>query len=315
MKTDAVTPADLARSVLSVPPLPRGADGAIHEGETRRLVDWLHAGGVTTYMFGGNANLYNIGVGEFATLLDVLERVSPADGWVIPSIGADYGKACDQVDLLRERAFPTAMLLPLTFPATPAGVATGLRKLADRYGKPLIAYVKNEGYIGARDLAALIADGAVCTVKYAVVRKDPAEDPLLSELLSATGSGERIISGIGERPVIDHVTRFGLNAFTSGSVCVAPHLSTAILKALKRGDTAEAAALREHFIPLEDLRDRHSPIRVLHAAVKEAGIAETGPMSEFLSNLDDPALLAEIRAAAETLRARSLERAETSAVG
>jgi 4-hydroxy-tetrahydrodipicolinate synthase len=302
MKTDAVTPADLARSVLAVPPLPRSADGALHEGETRRLADWLRAGGVTTYMFGGNANLYNMGVSEFGALLNLLERIAPADGWMIPSVGADYGKACDQIDLLRERAFPTAMLLPLTFPATPAGVATGLRKLADRFGKPLIAYVKNEGYIEARDLAALIADGAVCTVKYAVVRKDPSEDPLLSALLDATGSGERIISGIGERPVIDHVTRFGLAAFTSGSVCVAPHLSMAILRALKRGDTAEAAALRSLFIPLEDLRDRHSPIRVLHAAVALAGIAATGPMSEFLSNLDDPAVLASIDEAATALR-------------
>jgi dihydrodipicolinate synthase/N-acetylneuraminate lyase len=315
MKTDAVTPADLARSVLSVPPLPRGADGTLQEGETRRLVDWLRAGGVTTYMFGGNANLYNMGVAEFAALLDLLQRIAPADGWMIPSVGADYGKACDQIDQLRERAFPTAMLLPLSFPATPAGVATGLRRLADHYGRPLIAYVKNEGYIEARDLAALVADGAVCTVKYAVVRKDAGEDPLLSALLDATGSGERIISGIGERPVIDHVTRFGLNAFTSGSVCIAPHLSMAILKALKRGDVAEASALRSHFIPLEDLRDRHSPIRVLHAAVGEAGIAATGPMAEFLSNLDDPAILASIRAAAAALRAKSLEHGKPINVG
>ena len=306
MKTDAVIPADLARSVLSVPPLPRGADGAIHEGETKRLVDWLHSGGVTTYLFGGNANLYNMGVSEFGTLLDVLERISPADGWMIPSFGADYGKSCDQIDILKHRAFPTAMLLPLTFPATTSGVATGIRKLADRYGKPLIAYVKNEGYVEPRELAALLADGAVCAVKYAVVRKNTAEDALLSSLLDAVGSAERIISGIGERPVIDHLTGFGLNGFTSGSVCIAPHLSTAILQALKQGDVEEAASLREHFIPLEDLRDRHSPIRVLHEAVTLAGISETGPMSPFLSNLDDAAVLTAIRAAAETLRAASV---------
>lgn len=306
MKTDAVIPTDLARSVLSVPPLPRGADGAIHEGETKRLVDWLHSGGVTTYLFGGNANLYNMSVSEFATLLDVLERISPADGWMIPSFGADYGKSCDQIDMLKHRAFPTAMLLPLTFPATTSGVATGIRKLADRYGKPLIAYVKNEGYLEPRDLAALLADGAVCAVKYAVVRKNTSEDALLATLLDAVGSTERIISGIGERPVIDHLSGFGLNGFTSGSVCIAPHLSTAILKALKQGDVALAASLREHFIPLEDLRDRHSPIRVLHEAVGLAGISETGPMSPFLSNLDDAAVLASIRTAAETLRAASV---------
>ena len=314
MKTDIVVPADLARSVVSVPPLPRGLDGAMHEGETRRLVDWLHSGGVTTYLFGGNANLYNMGVSEFGALLDLLERISPADGWMIPSFGADYGKACDQVDILKHRAFPTAMLLPLTFPATTSGVATGIRKLADRYGKPLIAYVKNEGYVEPRDLAALLADGAVCAVKYAVVRKDPGEDALLASLVDAVGSGERIISGIGERPVIDHLTRFGLNGFTSGSVCVAPHLSTAILKALKAGDIAGAASLRENFIPLEDLRDRLSPIRVLHEAVSLAGISQTGPMSPFLSNLDDAIALAAIRSVADRLRAASLEHGNAATV-
>ena len=40
----------------------------------------------------------------------------------IPSIGADFGKAANQAAILRERAFPTAMVLPLSFPATPAGL-------------------------------------------------------------------------------------------------------------------------------------------------------------------------------------------------
>ena len=57
MKTDAVTPADLARSVLAVPPLPRQADGAISADEPRRLVAWLLGGGVSSILFGGNAIL------------------------------------------------------------------------------------------------------------------------------------------------------------------------------------------------------------------------------------------------------------------
>ena len=42
-----------------------------------------------------------------------------------------------------------------------------------------------------------------------------------------------MISGIGERPAIAHWKHFGLRAFTSGSVCVGPRGSTAILAALK----------------------------------------------------------------------------------
>ena len=39
------------------------------------------------------------------------------------------------------------------------------------------------------------------------------------------------------------------------------------------------------FCPLEDLRNKIHPIRVLHHAVAAAGIAETGPMQPMLSDL------------------------------
>lgn len=306
MKTDAVTPADLSRSVLAVPPLPRHADGTISASETQLLIAWLKAGGVSSFMFGGNANLYNMGVGEYGTLCDILEAAAPPDAWIIPSIGADFGKALDQVDILRERAFPTAMLLPLSFPSVPRGVATGLRRLAERYGRPLIAYVKNEGFLDPADIAALFRDGVITAVKYAIVRKDPTVDPTLAAILDAVGSGERIVSGIGERPAIVHFSAFGLASFTSGSVCVAPHLSTALLAALKAGRQPDAERIRAAFLPLEDLRDAISPIRVLHEAVRLAGIAETGPMAPFLANLDDGAALAAISDAAGALKAQSL---------
>ncbi len=301
MKTDAVEPADLARSVISVPPLPRASDGSLSRAETARLVDWLVEGGVTTFLFGGNANLYNMGLSEFGALLDLLESVTDDENWVIPSIGADYGKASDQVDALRERDFPTAMLLPASSATTPTGVATGLRRLADRYGRPLIAYVRSEGYLAPRDLAALFDDGAVCALKYAIVRANPSVDATLAAMLDAVGTAERIVSGIGERPAINHLSGFGLAGFTSGSVCIAPHLSTALLHALKGGDTEAAARLRAHFLPLEDLRDAYSPIRVLHEAVRLADIADTGPLAPFLDNIDEPLALAEIEAAARRL--------------
>ncbi|MEY9200209.1 dihydrodipicolinate synthase/N-acetylneuraminate lyase [Sinorhizobium fredii] len=136
------------------------------------------------------------------------------------------------------------------------------------------------------------------------MRPEPKNDPYLADILDAVGSGERIVSGIGERPAIDHM-KMGLAAFTSGSVCVAPHLSTAILKAGREGRFAEARALRESFLPLEDLRDAHSPIRVLHEAVRLAGICEAGPIGDFLTNLDGAERLEAIGKAARELRARS----------
>jgi dihydrodipicolinate synthase/N-acetylneuraminate lyase len=253
-------------------------------------------------MYGGNANLYNIAPSEFVALCELLIELSKDSDWMIPSVGSDFGKAQDQLTYLKTMPFPTAMVLPHRFPATPAGVAIGIRKLADTYGKPVIAYVKDDGYIDAAHLGKLEADGAICAVKYAIVRDNPKVDPFLDDMLSVVNS-DIVISGIGERPAIDHLTQFGLGAFTSGSVCVGPASSTAILKALKRGDLNEAAKLRELFMPLEDLRDGISPLRVLHAAVHLAGIADTGPLLPYLSNVTDAKQLADIERAAKALLA------------
>jgi 4-hydroxy-tetrahydrodipicolinate synthase len=304
LKTSPITSADLRRSVIAVPPMPRHADGAINPEGNRRLLDHLRAGKVTTFMYGGNANFYNLGVAELGQVLDGLQPMLADGDWLIPSVGADFGKAAEQIDLLRERPFPTAMVLPLRFPANPKGVASGLGKLAARFGKPIIAYVKDEGYIDNADLAALVRDGAVCAVKYAIVRADPKQDGVLADLVQRMGA-DLIISGIGERPVIDHFRAFGLRAFTSGSTCVAPALSNRIREALHAGDDATAAATRELFLPLEDARDAHSPIRILHAAVDLAGIAPTGPIGEFLSVIDDRQVLDKLKPIAADLLARN----------
>jgi 4-hydroxy-tetrahydrodipicolinate synthase len=312
MKTTPVSSADLAASVLAVPPLARRADYGIDREENARLVEHLRAGGVRTFMYGGNANLYNMGVAEFLELCDLLVALARDGDWFIPSFGSDYGKAFDQLTMLRDYPFPTAMALPHRFPATATGVATGLRRLADAYGKPLIAYVKDDGYVGAADLGRLAADGAICTVKYGVVRDQPANDRYLADILAHVDRAI-VISGIGERPAIDHLTKFGLTGFTSGSVCVAPGLSTALLAAVKRGDLGEAGRLRALFMPLEDLRDAHSPLRALHEAVRLAGIADTGPMLPFLSSIDDPTVLAAIERASRELLDREQEHATVAA--
>jgi 4-hydroxy-tetrahydrodipicolinate synthase len=302
MKTTPITAADLARSVLSVPPLARRADFTIDPAENARLLDHLRSGGISTFMYGGNANLYNIGVTELRGLAELLLKLARDTDWIIPSVGSDYGKALDQVTMLRELPFPTVMVLPHKAQSTPAGVAIGLRKLADAYGRPVIAYVKDEGYVEAADLGRLVKDGAICAIKYAIVRDEPVNDTFLAELVDCVGRS-MLISGIGERPAIDHLTKFGLQAFTSGSVCVAPGLSMALLRAIKRGDLVEARRIRALFIPLEDQRDRHSPLRVLHDAVRLAGISNTGPMQPYLTGFTEPAIVAGIEKAAKELLA------------
>jgi dihydrodipicolinate synthase/N-acetylneuraminate lyase len=56
---------------------------------------------------------------------------------------------------------------------------------------------------------------------------------------------------------------------------------------LKAGEYEQAAALRESFLPIEDIRDTLGPARVLHAATTAAGIAECGPIPPFTTELTE----------------------------
>jgi dihydrodipicolinate synthase/N-acetylneuraminate lyase len=284
VKTGSITAADLARSVLSVPPLARRTDLTLDPDANRALIRHLEAGGVSTLMYGGNANFYNIGLYEYGALLDFLAEAAAPDSWVIPSAGPDFGKLVDQARVLRGRAFPTAMVLPQTFPATPDGSARAISIFAEEFGRPVIVYVKAENFLTPTHVAKLVDAGIVAGIKYAIVRQDARVDAYLTELVDRVDRS-LIISGIGERPAIVHLRDFGLNAFTSGSVCVGPRGSMQLLAALHAKDHAAAEKLRAAYLPLEDIRDELSPIRVLHEAVTLAGIADMGPMLPHLSNL------------------------------
>ena len=286
MNNAPITPEVLANSVIAVPPLARDADLKVCPIENAKIMRHLEAGGVRTLLYGGNAMFYHIGLGEYAETLAMLQEHAGGDTTVVPSVGPAYGPSMDQAVILRNFDFPTAMVLPARDIATPAGCATGIRKLAEAYGKPIVLYIKFEGYLEPEDAKSLVEDGIVNWIKYAIVREDPGQDDYLSKLVDCVDRSI-IVSGIGEQPAITHINRFGVQSFTSGCVCVAPGLSMKMLQALKAGNLEGAESIRQTFKPLEDLRNNINPIRVLHSAVAEAGIAETGPILPLLDEVND----------------------------
>jgi dihydrodipicolinate synthase/N-acetylneuraminate lyase len=290
---------ELQASVLAVPPLARRADLSLDRSANADLIGHIERGGVSTLMYGGNANFYNVGLYEYAEILDMLLETASPDTWIIPSAGPDYGKMIDQAAVLRDRPFPATMVLPASSASTFEGAEVGIAKFAERLGRPVIVYVKSETYITPRSIGRLAASGVVKAVKYGIVRPNPAHDDFLRELVDCVDRSI-VISGIGERPALVHWREFGLASFTSGSVCVAPRVSQDILLALKRGDFTTAERLRAAFIPLEDCRDAWNPVRVLHEAVTLAGIADMGPLLPLMSNLE-PARVEQVRAAAAKL--------------
>lgn len=285
MDTRPITPSRLASSVIAVPPLARGADETVSRDENVRLMRHIESGGVDVLLYGGNANFYHLRPSEYAAVLAMLAEGAGPGTLVVPSAGPSYGVMMDQAEVARDFAFPTVMVLPHQGLNTFAGVETGLRRFAERLGRPIVVYVKQEGYVSPAEVARLVKDGCVSWIKYAIVRPNPAEDPFLKELLQQVPAS-LIVSGIGEQPAVVHLRDFGLNGFTSGCVCVAPALSMAFLKAATAGDWAEAERIRAIFKPLEDLRNAINPVRVLHESVRLAGLAETGAVLPLLSGLN-----------------------------
>jgi len=186
---------------------------------------------------------------------------------------------------------------------TDAGVATGFRKFVEALGKPAVLYIKFEGYLQPETVATLVNDGLVSWIKYAIVREDPAQDDYLSRLIEVVDP-RLIVSGIGEQPAITHLTKFQINGFTSGCVCLRPDLSQSMLTAINAGDLERAENIRAIFKPLEDLRNEINPIRVLHQAVALAGIANTGPILPLLSPLGTTEAR-RVQQAAQTLLSQS----------
>jgi dihydrodipicolinate synthase/N-acetylneuraminate lyase len=298
MQTAPVTPADLARSVIAVPPMARDRDLKFQRGENEKIVRHIEAGGVNILLYGGNANFYHTAPSEYEHILGELASIATPDTLVIPSAGPAYGVMMDQAEVIKGTRYPTVMVLPHQGLTTSEGVVRGLSRFAEKIGKPIVVYIKYGDYLSVEGTKELVDSGIVSWIKYAIVRDNPTDDPFLSRLVDVVDP-RIIVSGIGEQPVIEHLVDFKVNGFTAGCVCVRPDLSDRLLKAVQSGDLDLARRIQAIFKPLEDLRNGVNPVRVLHEAVRLAGIADTGPALPLLSGVtpdQETAILAAVEA-------------------
>lgn len=286
---NALTPADYASSVVAVPPIALNADYSVNASANEAIIRHIENGGVDILLYGGNANLYHFGLDDYRAAMQAIIASAAPTTHLITSIGPDFGKAMAQVPIARDLGFRNVMVLPTNFPADPAGVATGVRKLAEAFGSGLILYLKRENYVDPDELAKLIAEEAVSFVKYAVERPDASKDAYLDAVLSAIGT-EKIASGMGETPIHDHLGTRKLTTYTSGAVCIAPAAASELLALYKAGEAAEALKLSQPFVEFEKLRLALGGLQVLHDGLRLSGIANTGPLMPMVSNLPADAL-------------------------
>jgi 4-hydroxy-tetrahydrodipicolinate synthase len=293
-------------AVYPVPPLARKRDArrSLDFVQNEKILRHLQKHGITNVVYGGNAFLYHVTLAEYHELIEWAAGFT-REFSIVPAVGPSYGRAMDQVPLVRKHRFPSVLVLPCGDPRDAAGLETGMREIAEACGIPLSVYIKHEADFGpdrdaGLDAIGRLVDSKVCgSIKYAVVRKDPADDGYLASLLRRV-SADRVISGIGERPAIVHLRGFKLNGFTTGSGVLAPRLSIELLNACVRKDYTAAEEIRRAFLPFEDLRDAWGAAPVLHAGVEVAGLAETGPVPPFVSSVSAPQV-DQLRPVARTL--------------
>ena len=163
-------------------PLPRNPDArrTLNFEAAEAVAAHVQAGGITRYLYGGNAFLYHITLDEYEALLAWLAGF-PAPRWAIPSVGPSFGRAMDQARLVRRHAFRCVMQLPCGDPRDAAGMEAGLREVADACGVPLILYLKSEDGFGGdleRGLDAvgrLVDDGVAVAIstRWFVTTRNP----------------------------------------------------------------------------------------------------------------------------------------------
>jgi len=271
-------------AVVAVPPLARHDDLRIDAEANHELARYLLGRGVTTLLYGGNANLYHIGLADYEAMLEALMPLEKVGALVLPAAGPDFGKLMDQAPLLRRHDAKTAMVLPQDRFIVETGVERALRLFVDAFGRPATLYLRGERYLSPERIARLLEEGVVELVKYAIERAEPLDDPYLGELVRLAPAA-RIVSGDGEGPALDHIFGFGLAGFTSGAVCLAPRAANAMLEAARAGERDRAEALRRRFMPFDRLRRQHGPAPVLHDAITLSGLAEMGRIAPMLDHV------------------------------
>ena len=301
MKKSSVSEVDICRSVWAVPPIALDKGNLPIDAPNSALISHIETGGITTILWGGNANIYGMTCRTFTAMAEMIpDWVSP-ETWAIPSVGPDYGKLMEHAAVIRGQGYPAAMLLPYSGPRDVWGTEAAIRDFVDLAGMPVILYIKQAAYLPPERIAILIEEGIVTALKYAVETHDLCVDPYLDKILTCVPVS-RIVSGIGEIAAIPHLTTFALSGFTAGAVCIAPQRSARVHKALLQGSPETAKELCLSIQPLEDLRNSYGAIPVLHEAITASGIADMGRIRPHFSPLETD-IVARIQSAVEPLLA------------
>jgi len=275
----------LAGKVLADLPMALHADLSVNGEATLRLIAHVRAGGIAALLIGSNANLQAFGLAQFAAAVEIAAEAA-RHGPVVLGIGPELGRTLDQAPLIERAGLANLLLLPVLAPADTHGTADGIRHIADRLGRGVTVDLVRDNHLRPVTLRKLAEEGAVTAVRYGVPMPNPGDDGYLDRVIEVMGP-ERVIGGLGETAIMDHLAVRRLAGFSSGAAALVPGRIRAIVEAIAAGAPGEARRLLAPVLELERVRAMLGPIQVLHDAVSHAGIAPMGPQMPMLSRVKD----------------------------
>ena len=289
MKTDAVTFADLAGSVLAVPPLARNADLTLNKAANAALIKHIEARGRHDAALRRQRQLLqHRPVRIRARSLDGWPRWRRPGTWVIPSVGPGLRQDAGPGGGAEEPQVPHRHGAADDLPDDPrwggdraAPLRRGLRQADHRLHQ-------GRGLPDARG-----GQAAWSTTAWWRPSNTPSSAPTRARTRSCRKLVELvdrryIVSGIGERPVITHLRDFGLQRLHLGlGLRGGPRGSTQILTACKRKDWDTAAKICARRTSRS--RTRATPIRPSASCTRRSAWRASptpGPLLPLLSNLE-----------------------------
>ncbi|MBI2503458.1 MAG: dihydrodipicolinate synthase family protein [Candidatus Latescibacteria bacterium] len=269
-------------TVLVVAITPRRPDLSVDLEGVRRNARYLRGFGVQVAMPEcGTGLVYDATLAEYEAVVGAWMEEVGEEVLVVPGIGPGYGRALEMGRIARSLQVPGVMIMPVVGPASAAGVAEGMRRIAQQVALPTVLYQRRLDLMPVEQVVELCRLDEVVGLKYAVDNTAAFE-----QIAAQAGAAAAMLCGMAEDPCIEYLER-GAVGFSSGMANFVPRMSLALLRAFRQGNIAEARRLRDLMVPFEDLRGecgaRYSG-SALHAAMEVAGLAG-GPVIPFAEDV------------------------------
>jgi 5-dehydro-4-deoxyglucarate dehydratase len=251
------------RGVIAFAPTPFGDDGAVDIDGVQTVVSSLAKHGGPVAVCGS--------VGEYPALdpheiqAVIAASVDAVDGAVplIAGIGQGAAVAPHIAEAAAKAGASGVLVCPFMFsePATD-GLVEHFRRLADVSGLGLIVYSTDGQVYSLEQLLALAELDAVVGLK-----DEWGDLRLFSQARERIGERWAWINGMAELQAAQYSV-LGADAFTSGLINVAPHLTLAVSAAIERQDWAGLRLLATRIGPFSAMRARRPGYST--AVIKEA---------------------------------------------